>query len=160
MNWTLVHIQAKMVRWGEMTLPSRHRIRNSTLEVWGRARYLSVTEAPHNNEFYEWMGKEHSLFLLSCESRQRDTKSAMCSEERMMSAPTSQWAAYLMLLRISCASKQNKVSQWWCYARPSSATLARHSNNRGSPWWLRWRHCMWTGHSMSVRYRHPAPGTP
>ena len=28
----------------EMTLPSRHRIR----KVWCRARYLSVTEAPHN----------------------------------------------------------------------------------------------------------------
>ena len=28
-----------------MTLPSRHRIRNS---VWSRAGYFSVTEAPHN----------------------------------------------------------------------------------------------------------------
>ena len=25
------------------------------LTVWGRARYLSGTEVPHNTEFYEWM---------------------------------------------------------------------------------------------------------
>ena len=30
-----------------------------TQEVWGRARCLPVTEASHNNEFYEWMGKKH-----------------------------------------------------------------------------------------------------
>ena len=44
---------------GEMTLTSRHKIRNSSPEVWGRERYLSVTEAPHNTEFYTWMGKKH-----------------------------------------------------------------------------------------------------
>ena len=32
-----------------MTLPSRHRIRE--LAVCGRARYLSVTEAPHSITF-------------------------------------------------------------------------------------------------------------
>ena len=35
----------------EMTMFSRHRIQ-------GRARYLSVTEAPHNTEFYTWMWKK------------------------------------------------------------------------------------------------------
>ena len=34
----------------EMTLPSKHRIQ--TLEVWGQARYLSVTDAPQNTT---WM---------------------------------------------------------------------------------------------------------
>ena len=43
-----------------MTLSSRHRIR--ALAVWGRARYLSVTEAPHNTDFHTWMGKKHFLF--------------------------------------------------------------------------------------------------
>ena len=28
-----------------------------TPEVWDRTRYLSVTEAPHNIVFYEWMWK-------------------------------------------------------------------------------------------------------
>ena len=27
--------------------------------VWGRARYLSVTEAPHNTDFHTWIGKKH-----------------------------------------------------------------------------------------------------
>ena len=45
----------------EMTLPSRHRIQ--TLEVWGWAHYLSATVAPHNTEFYEWMGKKHFCFF-------------------------------------------------------------------------------------------------
>ena len=48
----------------EMTLSSRHRIRNSSpggLE--GRARYLSVTEATHNTDFHTWMGKKHFLFI-------------------------------------------------------------------------------------------------
>ena len=51
-----------------MTLPSRHRIRK-TLEVWGRARYLSDTEAPHNTEFYEWIGKKHFCFFQTTEKR-------------------------------------------------------------------------------------------
>ena len=29
------------------------------LAVWGRASYLSVTEAPHNTDFHTWMGKKH-----------------------------------------------------------------------------------------------------
>ena len=33
------------------------------LAVWGRARYLSVTEAPHNTDFHTWMGEKQFLFL-------------------------------------------------------------------------------------------------
>ena len=29
------------------------------LAVWGRERYLSVTEAPRNTDFHTWMGKKH-----------------------------------------------------------------------------------------------------
>ena len=58
------HLQAKldqenllkMVRW-HCTPDTGFEIQ--TLEVWGRTRYLSVTEAPHNTEFYEWMWKKH-----------------------------------------------------------------------------------------------------
>ena len=35
------------------------------MEVWGRARYLSVTEAPHNTEFLRLDGEETFLFLLN-----------------------------------------------------------------------------------------------
>ena len=33
------------------------------LAVWGRARYLSVTEAPHNTNFHTWMGKKQFCFF-------------------------------------------------------------------------------------------------
>ena len=38
------------------------------LAVWGRARYLSVTEAPHNTEFHTWMGKKHFCFFQTAET--------------------------------------------------------------------------------------------
>ena len=59
----------------EMTLPSGHRIRNSkpVPEVWGRARYLSVTEAPHDIEFYEWMGNKHFCVFQTAEIGKRTT---------------------------------------------------------------------------------------
>ena len=59
-----VRIQAKkldqdniprMVRWH---CPPDTGFEIQTLEVWRRARYLSVTQDPHNTEFYEWMGKK------------------------------------------------------------------------------------------------------
>ena len=59
---TFVHMQAELGQemvheMNQMTLFTRHRIR--TLAVWGRARYLSVTELPPNILFYEWMEKKH-----------------------------------------------------------------------------------------------------
>ena len=42
------------------------------LAVWGRARHLLVTEAPHNTEFYEWMVKRHFTFLLLSNRRDRE----------------------------------------------------------------------------------------
>ena len=56
MNRVLGHMLAHMCLTGqeepseddgmyEMTLPSRHKIR--ALVIWGRPRYLSVTEVPH-----------------------------------------------------------------------------------------------------------------
>ena len=68
---TFVHIQAKlgqenlmrMVRWVRWHCPPEKGFEIQPLEVWGRARYLSVTEAPHNTEFHEWMGKKHLCFF-------------------------------------------------------------------------------------------------
>ena len=53
----------------EMTLSSRHRIRNS------RARYLSVTEAPHNTDFHTWMGKKHFCLFETADTGNRTPKS-------------------------------------------------------------------------------------
>ena len=62
-----VHIYAKlgqenllrMMRWH---CPPDTGFEIRALAVWGRARYLSVTEAPHNTEFYTWMGEKHFCF--------------------------------------------------------------------------------------------------
>ena len=63
---TFVHIQAKLgqenllrkVRWVRRRCPPDTGFEIQTLEVWGRARYFSMTEALHNTEYYEWMGKK------------------------------------------------------------------------------------------------------
>ena len=47
------------------------------LTVWGRARYLSVTEAPHNTEFYTWMGKKHFCFFQTAETGNRTPNSGV-----------------------------------------------------------------------------------
>ena len=88
MKWTRpyatsVHIQAKlgqenllrMVRWVKWHCPPDTRFEIQTLAVWGRARYLSVTEAPHNTKFYEWMGKKHFCFFQTAETRKRTPNS-------------------------------------------------------------------------------------
>ena len=47
------------------------------LAVWGRARYPSVTEAPHNTEFYTWMGKKHFCFFQTAETGTRTPNSGV-----------------------------------------------------------------------------------
>ena len=42
--------------------PPDTRFEIRALAVWGRARYFSVTEAPHNTSFYTRMGKKHFFF--------------------------------------------------------------------------------------------------
>ena len=57
---TFVQIQAKsgqenllkMVRWVRWHCPPDTGFEIQTLEVWGRASYLSVTEALYDTEFY------------------------------------------------------------------------------------------------------------
>ena len=55
LNW------ARRTSWGWMRwhCPPDTVFESRALAVWGRARYLSVTEAPHNTEFHMWMGKKH-----------------------------------------------------------------------------------------------------
>ena len=48
-----------MVWWLRWHCPPDTGFEIRALAVWGRARYLSVTEAPHNTDFHTWMGKKH-----------------------------------------------------------------------------------------------------
>ena len=50
------------------------------LAVWGGARYLSVTEAPHNTDFYTWMGKKYFYFFQTAETVNR----TLCSSKHKM----------------------------------------------------------------------------
>ena len=61
----------------EMTLFSRHRIRNSSPGGLSRARYLSVTEAPHNTNFHTWMGKKQFCFFQTAETGNRTPDSGV-----------------------------------------------------------------------------------
>ena len=47
------------------------------LAVWGRAHYLSVTEAPHNTDFHTWMGKKHFCFFETAETGNRTPNSGV-----------------------------------------------------------------------------------
>ena len=47
------------------------------LAVWGRARYLSATEAPHNTDVHTWMGKKHFCFFQTAETENRNPNSGV-----------------------------------------------------------------------------------
>ena len=55
-----------MVRWLRWHCPPDTGFEIRALAVWGRARYLSFTEAPHNTDFHTWMGKKKVLSQGSC----------------------------------------------------------------------------------------------
>ena len=82
---TFVHIQAKlgqenllrMVRWLRWHCPPDTGFEIRALAVWGRGRYLSVTEAPHNTDFHTWMGKKHFCFFQTAETGNRTPNSGV-----------------------------------------------------------------------------------
>ena len=63
-----------MVRW---LCPPDTEFETQTLDIWGRARYLSVTEASANAEFYEWMEKKLFRFFQTAETGKRTPNSSM-----------------------------------------------------------------------------------
>ena len=50
----------RMFRWLRWHCPPDTGFQIRALTDWGRARYLSVTEALHNTDFHRWMGEKHS----------------------------------------------------------------------------------------------------
>ena len=66
-----------MVRWLRWHCPPDTGFEIRALSVWGRTRYLSVTEAPHNTDFHTWMGKKHFCFFQTAETRNRTPNSAV-----------------------------------------------------------------------------------
>ena len=66
-----------MVRWLGWHCPPDTGFEIRALAVWGRARYLSVTEAPHNTDFHTWMGKKHFCFFQTAETGNRTPNSGV-----------------------------------------------------------------------------------
>ena len=63
LNW------ARRTSWGWWHCPPHTGCEIRALAVWGRARYLSVTEAPHNIKSARVSGKKHFVSLkLECHS--------------------------------------------------------------------------------------------
>ena len=66
-----------MVRWLRWHCPPDTEFEIRALAVWGRARYLSVTEAPHNTNFHTWMGKKQFCFFQTAETGNRTPDSGV-----------------------------------------------------------------------------------
>ena len=66
-----------MVRWLRWHCPLDTGFEIRALAVWGRARYLSVTEAPHNTSFHTWMGKKQFCFFQTAETGNRTPDSGV-----------------------------------------------------------------------------------
>ena len=64
-----------MVRWLRWHCPPDTGFEIRALVVWGRARYLSVTEASHNTDFHTWMGKKQFCFFQTAETGNRTPNS-------------------------------------------------------------------------------------
>ena len=69
----------RMVRWMSNTVLQTQDSKFEPLAVWGRARYLSVTEASHNTDFHTWMGKKHFCFFQTAETWNRTPNSGVKS---------------------------------------------------------------------------------
>ena len=67
----------RMVRWLRWHCPPDTGFEIRALAVWGQARYLSVTEAPHNTEFYTWMGEKHFCFFQTAKTGNRTPNSSV-----------------------------------------------------------------------------------
>ena len=65
------------MRWLRWHCPPDSGFEIRALAVWGRARYLSVTEVPHNTDFHTWMGKKHFCFFQTAETGNRTPNSGV-----------------------------------------------------------------------------------
>ena len=66
-----------MVRWLRWHCPPDTGFEIRALAVRGRARYLSVTKAPHNTDCHTWMGKKHFCFFQTAETENRTPNSGV-----------------------------------------------------------------------------------
>ena len=107
-----------MVRWLRWHCPPDTGFEIRALAVWGRARYLSVTEAPHNTNFHTWMGKKHFCFFQTAVTGNRTPNSGVkgSGANHYPRAPALKRAI------------QQRNNQCWASVANGVPTLKRH-------WW-------------------------
>ena len=64
-------------RWLRWHCPPNTGFEIRSLTVWGRARYLSVTDAPHNTELHTWLRKKHFCFFQTAGTGNRTPNSSV-----------------------------------------------------------------------------------
>ena len=120
-----------MVRWLRWHWPPDTGFEIRFVAVWGRARYLSVTEAPHNTNFHTWMGKKQFCFFQTAETGNRTPDSGVkgsCANHYPR-APARCWNC-LTQACIDMPSK-HKTFVWLSLGNggPASKTLGRRCIN-------------------------------
>ena len=81
--------------WGDECPPDTG-FEIQALAVWGRARYLWDTEAPHNTEFTTWMGKKHFCFFQTAETGNQTPNSSVKAAvlTTTLGPPSCAWLKY------------------------------------------------------------------
>ena len=114
-----------MVRWLRWHCPPDTGFEIRALAVWGRARYLSVTEAPHNTDFHTWMGKKHFCFFQTAKTGNRTPDSGVkgSGANHYPRAPApKRWRVTLrMLADKENAPPQSLQSRCMCSPPPPSS---------------------------------------
>ena len=115
----------RLVRWLRWHCPQDTGFKIRALAVWGRARYLSVTEAPHKTDFHTWMGKKHFLFLSNRRDREPEPRTLAWRAAVLTTTPgppdhphakTSQQTRYINPMLVQC----------WASVKDGGPTLYQH----------------------------------
>ena len=160
-----------MVRWLRWHFPPDIGFEIRALAVWGRARYLSVTEAPHNTDFHTWMGKKHFCSFQTAETGNRTPNSGVkgSGANHYPRAP-ARWHSWTPtqlsrgidpMLFVCCADVEDggpALEQHW--ANASCLLGCGHSWSANSSHWLNvslivahhLQHC--TGISPALAYQY------
>ena len=129
-----------MVRWLRWHCPPDTGFEIRTLAVWGRARYLSVTEAPHNTNFHTWMGKKHFCFFQTAETGNRTPNSGV-KGSGANHYPRAPALIFLQNLTSACAVAYYRKEMKWNESgfRPPLCTYRLNWARRTSwGWWDDW----------------------
>ena len=127
------------MRWLRWHCPPDTGCEIRALAVWGRARYLSVTEAPHNTNFHTWMGKKHFCFFQTAETGNRTPDSGVkgSGANHYPRAP-----ARVMGSLIGLAMDISRSSRWYGWAGYHGAiTVAAALCSRIT--WTTWQKSEW-----------------